>query len=439
MNRFPSYHEYKNSGVDWLGEIPAHWGIERAKWLFRETNERGHIAEQLLAASQEMGVVPRDDLDYRVWNPAESSLENYKLVRPSQFVISLRSFQGGIEYCAYRGLVSPAYTVLDPAPGLPRNYYRHFLKSENYITALNTSTTGIRQGKNISYADFAELPCPIPPFGEAETIATFLDTQTATIDAAIDEQRRLIDLLHERRVALISHAVTKGLNPDAPMRDSGVEWLGEIPAHWAIVPLKRATRYGADTIKTGPFGSQLLSSEMMDGKIKVYNQRSVIDRNLDQGENYISEEKYEELRAFTVFPGDVLVTTRGTIGRCVIVPEGAELGILHPCLMRIQSHPEKLLATFLVLLIQESYLVQTQLLEMSNATTIEVIYSGTMRQVRIPLPPLPEQRAIVVYLDRETAKIDTAVAEIETAIAHLEEYRTALIAAAVTGKIRVNA
>ena len=282
-----------------------------------------------------------------------------------------------------------------------------------------------------------EIEFVVPPLPEQRAIAAFLDTHTARIAAAIVEQHHLIDLLHEKRAALIAHTVTHGLDPTVPLKPSGIEWLGDIPSHWVVMPLKYITKQVPDAIKTGPFGSQLLSSEMESGEVKVYNQRNVIDGDLAQGENYISQEKYEELRAFTVYPGDILITTRGTIGRCAIVPDDAELGILHPCLMRIQPDPTKVLARYLILLIQDSALAQSQLFEMSNATTIEVIYSGTMRQVLIPLPPLPEQRAIAAYLDTHTARIDAAVAEIHTTIAHLQEYRTALIAAAVTGKIDV--
>jgi type I restriction enzyme S subunit len=176
---------------------------------------------------------------------------------------------------------------------------------------------------------------------------------------------------------------------------------------------------------------------MMADEIKVYNQRNVIDRDLAQGDEYITLEKYKELLSFAVLPGDILVTTRGTIGRCTIVPEGAEQGILHPCLMRIQADPQRLLAEYLSLLIQDSSLVQTQLFEKSNATTIEVIYSGTMREVLIPLPSLSEQHAISAYLNQEMAKLDALIIKVQVAIERLQEYRTALISAAVTGKIDV--
>ena len=281
------------------------------------------------------------------------------------------------------------------------------------------------------------FPIVVPGASEQRAIAVFLDRETARLDALIGKKERLLALLAEKRAALISHAVTKGLDPSVPMRDSGVAWLGEIPAHWMVTPLKYAVAQKVGAVRAGPFGSQLLSSEMMSGDIKVYNQRNVIDRDLVRGDNYISEDKFRELSAFTVYPGDLLITSRGTIGRCAIVPENVELGILHPCLIRVQADQGKLSPEYLSLLVQDSSLVQTQLFLVSNATTIDVIYSNNLRQVIIPLPPLDEQLAIVEHLQRQTDIVDMLATKVSAAIEKLREYRAALISAAVTGKIDV--
>jgi type I restriction enzyme S subunit len=212
--------------------------------------------------------------------------------------------------------------------------------------------------------------------------------------------------------------------------------LGDVPEGWEVKRVKYILKSKKGAIKTGPFGSQLQSAEMVKSDIKVYNQRSVIDQNFSSGENYISLAKFSELRAFEVFPGDLLVTTRGTIGRCAILPSSAEKGILHPCLMRLQLNPQ-CSSRFIEILIQESGRVLEQLQVMSNATTIEVIYSESLKEVWLALPLFPEQTAIASYLDRETDKIDRLVAKIGAAIDRLQEYRTALITAAVTGKIDV--
>ena len=278
----------------------------------------------------------------------------------------------------------------------------------------------------------------VGPIHEQLAIAAFLDRETARIDGLVARTERLVELLQEKRTALITRAVTRGLDPNVPMKDSGVEWLGEIPAHWNVKQLKHLLKARKGAIKTGPFGSQMRSSEMQAGEIKVYNQRSVLDRDFSSGENYISLEKFAELSAFEVFPGDLLVTTRGSIGRCALLPKEAERGVLHPCLMRVQPDQRSVLTRFLEIKVEECSIVLDQLRFMSNATTIDVIYSDSLREVWLSVPPVEEQTATIVFLGRETAKIDTLIAKIHQAIDHhLKEFRTALISAAVTGKIDV--
>jgi type I restriction enzyme S subunit len=221
-------------------------------------------------------------------------------------------------------------------------------------------------------------------------------------------------------------------------KDSGIEWLGEIPEGWAISHLKYNLRQKPSAIKTGPFGSQLLSSEMNSGDIKVYNQRNVLDQDFNSGENYISKQKYEDLIAFTIEPDDILVTTRGTIGHCALFPHNAEKGILHPCLMRIQVDPIKLLPEYLLILIQNSYIVELQLILMSNATTIDVIYSESLKKIILTIPPIEEQIRIITFLDRETSRIDKLIEKKEKQIELLKEKRAALISHAVTKGLDTN-
>ena len=271
---------------------------------------------------------------------------------------------------------------------------------------------------------------------EQSAIATFLDRETAQIDGLVARKERLIELLQEKRTALITRAVTRGLDPNVPMKDSGVEWLGEIPAHWEVKQLNHLLKARKGAIKTGPFGSQLQSSEMQAGEIKVYNQRSV-DRDFSSGDNYVSLEKFAELSAFEVYPGDLLITTRGSIGRCSILPKEAERGVLHPCLMRVQPDERWILTRFLEIQIEECSIALDQLRFMSNATTIDVIYSDSLREVWLSVPPVEEQTATIAFVAREKARVDGLIAKIRQAIHHLKEFRAALISAAVTGKIDV--
>lgn len=204
------------------------WPLVRAKRLFRETDRRGHPDEPLLAATQDRGVISREVLDYRVWNPTESTAQ-YKLVVPGNFVISLRSFQGGIEYVWHRGIVSPAYVTLEYL-GADASFYRWYFKSQPFISYLASRATGIRQGKSISAADFLTLHLPVPPEDVQRHLASFLDEQIVKIDSLIDAKRRLIALLGEKWRVELARVMTGRLT-SGTFVESGIEWLGPIPSH----------------------------------------------------------------------------------------------------------------------------------------------------------------------------------------------------------------
>ena len=197
----------KPSGVEWIGKIPAHWKVVRNKHLFGNRNQRGYEGEPLLSVTQDQGVLPRNELDYRVWNP-DKNIELYKLVMPGDWVISLRTFEGGIELSEVRGIVSPAYTTMFPRKQILNSYFKYFLKSVNFIAELNRITTGIRQGKNISYEDFSDTKIAFPPLSEQKVIGNFLNRKTQQIDELIATEQRKIELLKEYRQSLISEAVT---------------------------------------------------------------------------------------------------------------------------------------------------------------------------------------------------------------------------------------
>lgn len=212
----------------------------------------------------------------------------------------------------------------------------------------------------------------------------------------------------------------------------------EVPNDWIVGKIKffLSNEYGS--VKAGPFGSQLLSSEMKSGEYKVYNQRTVINNDFEIGENYINEKKYRELNPFKVKEGDILLTTRGTIGRCSIVPYGYEEGIIHPCLIKVSLDNQKVTNEFFKYVLQETLFVQSQLKLNSNATTIDVIYSEPLKNVRIPVPSIKVQQEIVSFLDKETNRIDTLIAKKQKQIKLLQEKRQAIITQSVTKGLNEN-
>lgn len=436
LRKFKRYPEYRDSGVEWLGEIPSHWEVKRLKHSAKIIMGQSPPSETCNEIGEGLPFL-QGNAEFGREHPVPRMFCSFppKSAPVGSHLLSVRAPVGAINTADRRYGIGRGLCSVEPEMAFLEKRFCFWCLSSAKIQ-LDSVATGSTYDA-VSTAQVGGVSCVLPKLWEQQAIAAFLDRETARIDALIGKKERLIELLQEKRTALITHAVTKGLDPDVPMKDSRVEWLGEIPEHWDIVSLKYCTLPKGDAIKTGPFGSQLLSSDMVGGSIKVYNQRNVLDKDLLAGDNYITESKYEDLKAFTVFPGDILLTTRGTIGRCAILPAEAELGILHPCLMRIQVRETLLSRDFLSLLIQESTVLNAGLMLSSNATTIDVIYSDTIKCVGIPIPPMDEQRQIVKLSKDKTTQTEILINKAREATDCLKEYRTALISAAVTGKIDV--
>ena len=247
IERYPAY---KDSGVEWLGEIPEHWEIVRSKRLFQQRKERARDNDQQLTASQKHGIISQQEfmeLEGRRVTQVEFNRDILKHIEANDFVISMRSFQGGIEYSEYSGCVSSAYIPLIPIKHVVPAYFKYLFKSDAYIKALSSTSNLVRDGQALRFENFSDVDLIIVPKEEQIAIAKFLDRKTAQIDKAIAQKEKLIELLKERRQILIHNAVTRGLNPDVPIKDSGVEWIGKIPAHWEMKRMRSIFDY----IQTG--------------------------------------------------------------------------------------------------------------------------------------------------------------------------------------------
>ena len=430
--------------VPWINQCPPEWPLRPLKYAAK-INAR--TLGENTASDFEISYIDISSVDANGrQTPAETMTfgdapsRARRVVSNGEVIIStVRTYLKAINYIENGNdnlICSTGFAVITPSPQVHPKFLLYWVRSEWFVNEIVARSVGVSYPA-INAIEIGNLPFPTIAVEEQQAIAKFLDRETARIDELIAKNRRLIKLLQEQRTALITRIVTKGLNPDVPMKDSGVEWLGGIPAHWEVKKLKYVVVTNPGAIKSGPFGSQILTSEMSGSDVKVYNQRNVVDQDFDAGENYITQAKYLELSSFTVYVGDILITTRGTIGRCAIVPQQAPLGILHPCLMRIQPDIKKILSNYLKIIIQDSTLFYSQLQYFSNATTIDVVYTDTLKNIKIPLPPPTEQLAIIDFLNQETARIDSLVDRINQAIEKLQEYRSALITAAVTGKIDV--
>lgn len=415
-------HEvYEASGADWLGLIPSGWAVKKMKYLFRDHSQKGRPKAELLSVTQNQGVVPRSWVENRMVMPT-GGLDTFKFIEKGDFAISLRSFEGGLEYCHHDGIISPAYTVLKSwHPDLEPGYYRHLFKSGAFISELQTSVVGIREGKNISFVELSHSRMPIPPLPEQRAIAAFLDEKCAKVDEAVRIKEEQIALLRERRQILIQQAVTRGLNPAAPMKDSGIDWIGQIPAHWEQLANKHIFRLRKTLVGKRSSEYELLSLTL----------RGVIKRDMENPEGKFPAEfdTYQE-----VSPGDFVFChfdveeTPRTVGLSEFF--GMITGAYTVYSVADGVDPRFLLHFYIYADTDK----KMRSLYKGLRNTIPKDVFGTFKT---PLPPIEEQREIVAYIDEASRKIEDAIAIKEEQIAALKEYKTSLINAAVTGKIKV--
>lgn len=216
-------------------------------------------------------------------------------------------------------------------------------------------------------------------------------------------------------------------------KSSGIDWIGDIPSHWTIVPIKQICCSEKYAVKTGPFGSQLKGEDLRkNGDIRVYNQRNVIDNDFSDVTSFVTLEKAKELDSFYTRPNDLLITSRGTIGKAAILPSSVEMGILHPCLIALRIDIHKANLKWVQRWINESEAFRIEIASKSNATTIDVIYTETLKNIRLALPPLTEQEAIAAWLDEKCGEIDAAIAKVDREIELIEELKQSEISRVVT-------
>lgn len=437
-----TYSNYKDSGVSGIEQIPKHWILEKIKFVATCNDE---VLSDSTADDEIINYVEIGDVDYvnGITNTTEYEFKEApsrarRITRPNDIIIStVRTYLKAIAKIAEPDLiVSTGFAVIRPRK-IDEIFMSYALLAPTFIEEVMSRSFGVSYPA-IKASSLMNIKICIPPLSEQQAIASFLDAKTKPIDDIIAKREKQIELLEEMKSAIISRAVTKGLNPDAQMKDSDIEWIGEIPEGWEMRKLKYILKSEKYNIKTGPFGTQLKGNDLREeGDVPVYNQRNVIDNQFHSPSVFVTLDKANELAGFHTKPNDVLITSRGTIGKAAILPNGAKEGILHPCLIALRINQDLVNLKYLLYYINgfEGFAINVFL--ESNATTIEVIYTDTLKNIFVTLPQLEEQKRIVSYLDSETSKIDTRIAKRRKQIELLQEYKQALITAAVTGKIDV--
>ncbi|HUX21256.1 MAG TPA: restriction endonuclease subunit S, partial [Spirochaetia bacterium] len=446
--KFKPYSKYVDSGVEWLGEIPEGWTFLRIGFVFFRIKETGFPDFALLSVYRDYGVIPKDSRDDN-FNNASEDLTTYQLVRPSDLVINkMKAWQGSLGISKYTGIVSPAYYVLHPYEKTESLFSLQFIncliRSQGYFSEFEKRSKGIRINQwDLPYEEFKTIPLLFPSIRAQRTIASFLDSSTARIDSLIQDYEDLIALLQEKRQALISHAVTRGLSelvrpddPDfgewaKPMKfvDSGVEWLGEIPEGWVVKKL----RYIVPSVTVGIVVNP--SAYYVDDGVPCLRSFNISGGKIDRTDLvYISSESNALHSKSILHKGDIVVVRTGQTGIPAIVEDDFD-GT--NCIDLLIIRKSSIISTDFLYHYLSSDLTKRQV-EIDSVGTIQVHYNtSTLSTLLVVLSPSELQVSISSFLSRETAKIDALVKETQDAIELLKEHRTALITNAVTGKINV--
>ena len=445
---FPKYPEYKDSGVEWLGEVPAHWKVGKIRYFARL--ESGHTPSRNKPEYWENCTVPWFSLS-DVWQirsgeatevfdtsekVSELGLKNSSArILPKGTVMLSRTASVGFSAIMGRAMA----TTQDFANWVCGDelFAKYLLfcfrgMDREFAKLMRGSTH-----KTIYMPDIAELTCAVPPLEEQKDIVSSLGFEVRKIDALIEEQQRLIELLKEKRQAVISHAVTKGLDPNVPKKDSGVEWLGEVPAHWVVLDLGRVTVSKCD----GPFGSALKSEHYSSAGVRVVRLQNIKKSSFnDRDAAFVSEEYFESLgRCSEVVGGDLLLAglgdERNAVGRACVAPDSVAPAMVKAGCFRFRLDLSKVLPGFVAE--QLSAGAESDAGELATGSTRSRIPLSLMAKRKISIPSLGEQTRVLEYLAKERAYMDELMDEACAAISLLHERRSALISAAVTGKIDV--
>lgn len=417
-----AYPTYKDSGVQWLSEVPDTWNVFPAKQLFADSKERRRKDDTFLTASQKYGVISQLRYMQLIGGrivQASQDFDKWKHVEPDDFVISLRSFQGGLEMCTERGCVTWHYVVLKPKVEIIPLYFKWLFKSYSYIKSLQSTCNFIRDGQDLRYSNFVQVPIPVPSLDEQKTISAFLDKKCAEIDELVTRRQAIIERLKELKQSIIAEAVTKGLNPDVSMKDSGIAWLGVIPEHWEIRKLKYT--FSERTEKNHPDEPILCATQS----------HGVIPQSLYKNRVVVVNKGFEGLKF--VKCGDFVISLRSFEGG---IEYAYYQGIISAAYTVLTPNIEEQ-AYFMKWLFKSKPFIQLLQTCVTGIREGQNINYQALSRKFIVLPPLKEQQFIVAYLDKKCTEIDELIARQEQIIEKLKELKTSTIAHVVTGKVDV--
>ena len=424
-----------NSGIEWIGEIPDSWRLSRVKYLFYISKTKAHVKNPTILKLARSGVQIRD-ISSNEGQLAES-YEDYNPVAPEDLLLNPMDLYSGANcnMSEISGVISPAYVNLRKRTEINSKFFDYFFKCQYWTMAMFAHGKGISFDNRwtINADTILNYEIPLPPYDIQNSIVEAIKMGIAKVDKLVEIQQAQIEKLKEYKQSVITEAVTKGIDPNVPMKDSGVEWIGEVPSNYLMKKMGWIADY-----KKGPFGSSIKISMFVpkgENTYKVYEQKNAIYKDEKLGSYYISKEKFEELSSNEVLPGDIIVSCAGTIGECYQMPENMESGIINQALMRVRLNSEIIPEYFLYLF---DAVISKASQSASNGSAMKNIPPfDVLKNIRVFIPSIDLQRKIVDFLNKKCRNIQCLLSLKQTKIEKLEEYKKSLIYEYVTGKKEV--
>lgn len=443
MSHYKPYPAYRDSGVEWIGHVPEHWRITPLKVIAETINGATPDSSKPEYWDGDIAWYTPTDIDNEVASElgeprryiSQAGYEScaVKISPPGSVILSTRAPIGSVGTTTVPSTINQGCRTLVPAHEMPTGYLASTLVAARGELRLRGNGTTFQE---LSTEALRSLRVPMPPSAECASIANGLDRETTRNDALIAKKSRFIELLKEKRHALIDHAVTKGLNSESPIRNSGVEWLGEIPAHWLVAQLGKVSIERCD----GPFGSGLKSEHYQSDGVRVVRLQNIGWASFKDGnEAFISHDHWQEVLGcgHEVLPNDVLIGGLGDdknpLGRACVAPSNLGPAMVKADCYRFRLNTSRANPDFIALALSATARAECGYL--ATGATRDRLNLGLASARVVPLPPLNEQAEIVAALNRDTARIDLLTEKTQRSIGLLKERRAAFITAAVTGQI----
>lgn len=419
--------EMKDSGIEWIGEIPKEWKIDKIKYHLKRNEPKNHGNAIVLSVYRDYGVIPKDSRDDN-HNVTSEDTSKYKYVKKGQLVINkMKAWQGSLAVSDYNGIVSPAYFIYDFTDEEYNHKYFHYLVRSCYKEEFKRISGGIREGQwDLSPEAFANTLALLPPLVEQKYIANYLDIQCSEIDATAEDIQKEISLLEEYKKSVITEAVTKGLNPDAEMKDSGIEWIGEVPKHWGTIRIGNAFSIRNERNYLPMEQVQLLS--LYSGK-GVFPTGEEGTTNRGNHAQTVADYKIVKKNDIVV---NIILAWMGSLGI------SNYNGVVSPAYDVYIPNEEKVVPHYYHYVFRtsgianECYRYGRGIMMMRWRT-----YSSEFKRIHVPFPPLEEQQQIADFLDSKCSEIDAIIADKKRQQGILAEYKKSLIYEYVTGKKEV--